>query len=56
MEGGHLGSTQNTWGAFINYVDKKRWVGGQYKVTAWSCEQRLGNALYKNYIEVGGQN
>ena len=27
-------------GPFNNYVDKKMWVGGQYKVYAWSRGQK----------------
>ena len=29
-------------GTFNNYVDKKRWVGGQQSVHAWSREQNVG--------------
>ena len=30
---------QDSMGSFNNYVDKKRWLGGQKKVHAWSHEK-----------------
>ena len=43
-------------GAFNNYVDKKRWVGGQYKFHARSCEQSLGISknVHNCSLEGGG--
>ena len=34
---------QDSMGSFNNYVDKKRWLGGQKKVHAWSREQMLSS-------------
>ena len=46
-------------GHSITTLTKKRWVGGQQKVHAWSCEQRIGimeNVHNCPCDEVGGQN
>ena len=44
-------------GTFNNYVDKKRWVGGQQSVHAWSREQKVGiMSTFVHSRGVGRQN